>query len=139
MSEEQTAHALGIAASCSAGLVENLPSATRNVGAGNAAPNGMLAAFFARAGCDAAPRAIEGALGWARAMGNAPDMAALTFGLGDSWQIAQNTCKPYPSGIVFHAVIDACLSLRARLPNGAAYVAEALVEGSTLLRAAVPR
>ncbi|MFO1109081.1 MAG: MmgE/PrpD family protein [Bradyrhizobium sp.] len=109
------AHALGIAASQSAGLVENLPSAAKNVSVGNAARNGIFAALLAQGGYDAAPRAIEGPLGWARAMGDEPDLARLTRDLGRSWEIAKNTYKPYPAGIVFHAVIDACLKLRVGL------------------------
>ncbi|WP_159992831.1 MmgE/PrpD family protein [Roseomonas sp. 18066] len=125
----QSATALGIAASQSAGLVENLPSAAKNVGMGNAARNGLLAALFAEAGYGAAPAAIEGKLGWARAMGDAPDIARITGGLGEQWEIARNTYKPYPAGIVFHAVIDACLDLR----DGLGEVKEILVEGDQLL------
>ena len=121
------AHALGIAASQSAGTVENLPSAAKNVSVGNAARNGLFAALLAQGGYTGAPTSIEGPLGWARAMGDVPNMAALTGELGQSWQIAQNTYKPYPSGIVFHSVIDACLTLRAKLPNRAAEVADVLV------------
>ncbi|ONG54931.1 hypothetical protein BKE38_09805 [Pseudoroseomonas deserti] len=121
--------ALGIAASQSAGLVENLPSAAKNVGMGNAARNGLLAALFAEAGYGAAPAAIEGRLGWARAMGDAPDVERITGGLGARWEIARNTYKPYPAGIVFHAVIDACLELR----EGLGEVADILVEGDQLL------
>src|SRR6185295_5397471 len=61
---------------------------------------------------EAAPRAIEGPLGWARAMGDEPDLARLTGGLGETWEIAKNTYKPYPAGIVFHAVIDASAGAR---------------------------
>ena len=129
------AHAVGLAASQSGSVIENLPSAAKNVGVGNAARNGIFAALLAEAGYDAAPLAIEGPLGWARAMGDAPNMAALTSGLGQSWEIAKNTYKPYPSGIVFHAVIDACLNLRTQLPHGIEDVAEVLVEGSALLLA----
>jgi 2-methylcitrate dehydratase PrpD len=111
----QTAHAIGIATSQSGGTVENLPTAAKNVSVGGAARNGILAALLARAGYEAAPLAIEGPLGWARAMGDAPDVAAMLDGLGTQWEIARNTYKPYPAGIVFHAVIDACLDLRAQL------------------------
>jgi 2-methylcitrate dehydratase PrpD len=45
---EQTAHAIGIAASLASGLVENLPTAAKNAGVGNAARSGMLAAFLAQ-------------------------------------------------------------------------------------------
>jgi 2-methylcitrate dehydratase PrpD len=124
-------HALGIAASQSAGLVENLPSAAKNIGMGNAARNGLLAVLMAQAGYTAAPAAIEGPLGWARAMGDVPEVARMTEGLGESWEFARNTYKPYPAGIVFHAVIDAGLALRERVrPERIAAVS---VEGDQLL------
>lgn len=130
-----TAHALGVAASQSAGTVENLPHAAKNVSVGNAARNGIFAALLAQSGYDAAPLAIEGKLGWARAMGDEADVLALTGGLGETWEIAKNTYKPYPSGIVFHSVIDASLNLRGKLRGGVENVAEVLVEGSALLLA----
>ena len=127
----RTGHALGIAASQSAGLVENLPTAAKNVGMGNAARNGLLAALLAEAGYEAAPAAIEGPLGWARATGDAPELGRLLDGLGERWEFARNTYKPYPAGIVFHAVIDAALALRERVPAEA--VAAVTVEGDQLL------
>jgi 2-methylcitrate dehydratase PrpD len=131
--QEKIAHALGIAASQSAGIVENLPSAAKNVSVGNSARNGIFAALLAQNGYQAAPRAIEGPLGWARAMGDEPDLAKLTRGLGQSWEIAKNTYKPYPAGIVFHAVIDACLKLRAGLTIDE--IESITVSGSPLLLA----
>ena len=112
LTAEQTAHALGIASSQSAGTVENLPSAAKNVSVGNAARQGVFSALLAEQGYTAAPAAIEGALGWARAMGDTPAVADITAGLGERWELANNTYKPYPCGIVMHAVIDACLALR---------------------------
>lgn len=109
----RTGHALGIAASLSAGLVENLPTAGKNASVGNAARNGMLAALLAEAGQQAAPTAIEGPLGWARACGDNADIDAMIGDLGTRWEFASNTFKPYPAGIVMHALIDACLDLRA--------------------------
>ena len=135
LSAERTGHALGIAASQSAGLVENLPTAAKNVGVGNAARNGMLAALLAAEGYEAAPAAIEGPLGWARAMGDAPDVGAITADLGARWEIARNTYKPYPAGIVFHAVIDACLRLREEVAVRSEAVASVVVAGDALLLA----
>ncbi|PZW38907.1 2-methylcitrate dehydratase PrpD [Humitalea rosea] len=136
LSAAQTAHAIGIATSQSAGTVENLPSAAKNVSVGSAARNGILAALLARSGYEAAPQAIEGPLGWARAMGDAPDTDAMLDGLGTQWEAARNTYKPYPAGIVFHAVIDACLELRERLgaPDPAS-IAAVEVAGDALLLA----
>lgn len=132
---EQTWHAIGIAASQAAGLVENLPTAAKNVGVGNAARHGMLAALFAEQGYKAAPAAIEGPLGWARATGDVCDMAAITEGLGSDWEIARNTYKPYPAGIVFHAVIDACLELRDSIGVPPEAIERVTVAGDALLLA----
>jgi len=134
-SAPQISNAIGIAASQSAGIVENLPSAAKNVSVGNAARNGLFAALLASNGYTASPRAIEGPLGWARAMGDVPDLAKLTGGLGQSWEIAKNTYKPYPAGIVFHAVIDACFKLRAKLGERIDDITDIAVQGSALLLA----
>ena len=133
LSAEGIANAIGIAASQSAGIVENLPSAAKNVSVGNAARNGLFSALLSQQGYTAAARAIEGPLGWARAMGDQPDLAKLTGGLGESWEIAKNTYKPYPAGIVFHAVIDACLKLRGQLGGGIDEIESVTVQGSQLL------
>jgi 2-methylcitrate dehydratase PrpD len=135
LSAEQTADALGIAASQSGSIVENLVTAAKNIGVGNAARNGILAARFAARGYRAAPRAIEGPLGWARAMGDEPVLAEITEGLGQRWEIARNTYKPYAAGIVFHAVIDACLALREQLGAAVAQITGVTVAGDALLLA----
>jgi 2-methylcitrate dehydratase PrpD len=111
---ERTAHALGIAASQAAGVVENLAAGAKNVGVGAAARNGFLAARFAAHGYRAAPRALVGALGWARASGDEPNLGAMVDDLGERWELARNTYKPYPCGIVMHSIVDACLALRGR-------------------------
>jgi 2-methylcitrate dehydratase PrpD len=133
LSADQISNAIGIAASQSAGIVENLPTAAKNVSVGNAARNGLFAALLAAEGYSASARAIEGPLGWARAMGDEPDIARLVCGLGKTWEIAKNTYKPYPAGIVFHAVIDACLNLRAKLSIDD--IESIIVQGSALLLA----
>ncbi|HTW29066.1 MAG TPA: MmgE/PrpD family protein [Acetobacteraceae bacterium] len=135
LSAGQTGHALGIAASQSAGIVENLPTAAKNVSVGSAARNGLFAAMMAEAGYAAAPLAIEGPLGWARAMGDEPDVARMLQGLGAEWELLTNTYKPYPSGIVLHAVSDACLALRREHGIAAEAVSEVVVHGDALLLA----
>ena len=131
LNAEQTWHALGIAASQSAGIIENLPSAAKNVSVGNAARNGLFAALLAEQGYTAAPAAIEGALGWARAMGDEPTVAEITGDLGERWELLNNTYKPYPCGIVMHSVIDACLALRQQI--AADEIAEIVISGEQLL------
>jgi 2-methylcitrate dehydratase PrpD len=135
LSAEETAHALGIAASQSGSIVENLATAAKNIGVGNAARNGILAARFAARGYRAAPLAIEGPLGWARAMGDEAVLAEITEGLGQRWEVARNTYKPYAAGIVFHAVIDACLALREKPGVAVAQIKSVTVAGDALLLA----
>lgn len=130
LDEAQTAAALGLAASQSGGIIENLPTAGKNLGVGNAARNGLQSALFAEAGYRPAPRAIEGVHGWARAMGDTPDLDLMLGDLGARWETADVAFKPYPAGFVFHAVIDACLELREGLESE---IAEVVVRGPQLL------
>ena len=135
LSPQQTAHALGIAASQSAGLVENLPSGAKNIGVGHAARNGLFAALMAEHGYTAASTALEGPLGWARACGDSLNTERLFAGLGTQWELSKNTFKPYPCGIVMHAVIDACLDLRETYHLTAAQIESVRVRGDALLLA----
>jgi 2-methylcitrate dehydratase PrpD len=130
-----TAQALGIASSLASGTVENLTTAGKNASVGNAARNGILAAFLAQGGYEAAPSAIEGKLGWARASGDEPDVARALSGLGERWAFDLNALKPYPAGIVFHSVIDACFELRQRLALEADAIERVVVRGDALLLA----
>lgn len=125
-------HALGVAASLAGGTIENLPTAGKNASVGAAARNGILAALLAREGYEAAPAAIEGRLGWARACGDAPDVARALHGLGEDWALALNALKPYPAGIVFHSEIDACFALREAYGLSAADIAAVTVRGDAL-------
>jgi 2-methylcitrate dehydratase PrpD len=135
LSRAQIANALGIAASQSAGLVENLATAAKNVGVGSAARNGLFAALLAQRGYEAAAGSIEGPLGWARASGDAPDVSAMVDRLGHDWELLNNTYKPYPSGVVFHAIIDACLSLRRAHEIDPDTIESVVVSGDALLLA----
>jgi 2-methylcitrate dehydratase PrpD len=131
----QTAHAIGIAASASSGIIENLTTGAKNVGVGNAARNGLFAAFMAERGYIAAPLAVEGPHGWVRVTGGEPDTATLTEGLGESWELSNNAYKPYPCGIVLHSVIDGCLELRTKHKIAASDVESVTVMGHPLLLA----
>ena len=135
LTPKQTQHAMGIAASQSAGVVQNLPTAAKNVGVGNGARNGLFAAMLAARGFAAAADAIEGPQGWARACGHVLQPSAVDDELGGRWEAANNTFKPYPSGIVMHAVIDACLQLRRANTLDADEIVKVGVYGDELLLA----
>lgn len=139
LNTSQTAHAIGIAASQAAGVVENLPTGAKNVQVGNSARNGMLAALLAKEGYTAAPQALEGTRGWARASGDAPDMTALVGGLGQTWELAKNAYKAYPCGIVLAPVVDACLDLRREHRLKPTEIKQVTVRGNSLLLARADR
>jgi len=107
----QLVWALGSAASQAGGLVETLGTMAKSVGVGNAARNGLLAALLAQHGFDGPAAPLEGARGFLRVTADQPDLSAVTQGLGEHWQLAANTYKPYPCGVVLNPVIDACLAL----------------------------
>jgi 2-methylcitrate dehydratase PrpD len=129
--ETRTAWALGNASVQSSSLVESLGSASKSIGVGNAARNGMMAAMMAAAGVDGADRAIEGPRGFIPVTSESQDPGAVTRDLGTVWEIQHNTYKPYPCGVVLFPVIDGCLALRGRI--AAAQIARVTVAGHVLL------
>ncbi len=130
----RTAWALGHGANQACGLVESLGSMAKSVSVGNAARNGLLSALLARQGFTASAQTLEGPRGFAQVMGEDPQPEALTAALGEHWEATRNMLKPYPSGVVLHPVVDACLALRSRHGIEAHRIASVLVRGDPLLR-----
>ena len=110
---ERMLHALGTAAVQSSGMVEALGTMAKSASVGGAARNGLLSARLAADGFDGPPAPLSGQRGYLRVHADQPRLEALTDGLGSQWEIATNTYKPYPGGIVLHPLIDAFLDLRA--------------------------
>jgi 2-methylcitrate dehydratase PrpD len=104
--------AFGIAATQAAGLREMAGTMSKSFVHGRAAQNGMTAAFLARAGFTSSEQAIEAPRGFARVLAGNSDLAAIVAGLGETFEIALNTYKPYACGVVCHPVIDGCIHLR---------------------------
>jgi 2-methylcitrate dehydratase PrpD len=134
LSPERTVWALGHGANQACGLVESLGSMAKSVSVGNAARNGLLSALLARQGFTASARTLEEPRGFAHVMGEDPQPQALTAALGEDWEATRNMLKPYPSGVVLHPVVDACLALRSRYGVEAHRIASVLVRGNPLLR-----
>lgn len=115
LSSKQLGWALGTAACQAGGLVEGLGTMAKSVSVGNAARNGMMAAFLAQNDFDGPALPLEGRHGFLRVYGNTPDFDAVTNRLGQDWEIRNVAYKPYPCGVVLNPVLDACLALSARL------------------------
>ena len=115
LNEKQFVDALGLAATQAAGLVEVLGSMARVLNAGFAARNGLAAARLAAGGFEGPARPLEGLRGFFNVFGGSKDHSPLTDGLGTHWEMTRVAYKPYPSGVVLHALIDACLEHRKKI------------------------
>jgi len=112
LNEDQTTHALGIACAEAAGTREMAGTMTKAFIHGRAAQNGVLAALLAQQGFTSAETSLEGPHGFAHVLAPESDLAALTAGLGTTYEILSNSYKPFACGVVAHPVIDACIQLR---------------------------
>ena len=115
-----TARAIGIAASSSVGQREAFGRMTKAYHAGKAAANGLLAAGLAARGFTAPGDALEARGGFADALATTHRIGALDLNLHANFELAKNTYKPYPCGIVAHPAIDAAVALAARIGSAAA-------------------
>ena len=116
-SQGQTTHAMGIAGTAAAGLVTTFGSMAKALNIGRAAAAGVQSAQLAARGFTSHPDLLD-AGNFLRMYDDAPRMDHLGVGLGSSWAVLENGYKPYPCGVVAHAVIDAMLQLRADAPPG---------------------
>ncbi len=114
LSEAQTAMALGIAASQPLGMREQFGSMTKPFHPGGAARAGLMSALLAQQGFTASPKALEAPRGMMQTISTKNDWSEITQGLGQQFEIALNTFKPFACGIVIHPCIDGCAQLRAQ-------------------------
>src|ERR1700742_1258219 len=94
--------ALGTAATQSSGLCECLGTASKSASVGNAARNGLWSALLAENGFDGPLEPLAGVQGLYHALGETPDLALVTKGLGEEREIMATSYKPYPCGFVIN-------------------------------------
>jgi len=112
LNEQQTAMALGIAASQPVGLREQFGTMTKPFHPGAAARAGLMSALLARHGFTASARALEAPRGFVQVVSDKRAWNEVTDELGSRFEISFNTYKPFACGIVIHPSIDACVQLR---------------------------
>jgi 2-methylcitrate dehydratase PrpD len=112
LSEQQLVWALGIAATQSAGLREMFGSMCKPLHPGMAAKNGLYAALMAKHDFTSSTVGIEGRRGFANVLATEHNYDEITEHLGETWELALNTYKPFACGIVIHPIIDGCIQLR---------------------------
>jgi 2-methylcitrate dehydratase PrpD len=109
LNERQMCWALALAAAQPVGLQAMFGSMSKSFHPGQAAQNGLTAALLASKGFTSSEQALEARRGWFQVMSATTDYAALT---DESWEILNNSYKPFACGLVVHPVIDGCLQLR---------------------------
>ncbi|WP_433214029.1 MmgE/PrpD family protein [Microtetraspora malaysiensis] len=117
LSADGIAHAMGIAASMGAGVIEaNRTGGTvKRVHCGWAAHAGVVAAAMAAEGVTGPPTIFEGRFGFFEAfLDGRYDKNMISDGLGERWELLRTVYKPYPSNHFTHPGIDAALALRAQ-------------------------
>ena len=109
---QQTAMALGIAASQPIGMREQFGTMTKPFHPGGAARAGLMSALLASKGYTASPKALEAPRGMMQTVSTKNDWNEITGELGERFEISFNSYKPFACGIVIHPSIDACAQLR---------------------------
>ena len=102
-------HAFGISASMSSSLKKNFGTMTKPLHSGHAAQMGVRSAKLAANGFTADTSVFEGDIGYGNVMtvDGSYDPEALTAELGETWAVMDIGYKPYPSGVITHAAMDA--------------------------------
>lgn len=108
LSREQARFAFGIVASGSSSLKKNFGSMTKPLHPGHAAQIGLRAALLAQEGFTADEDIMDGDMGYGEVMSpnGEYDTAEIIEGR-DTWGILDNGFKPYPSGVISHAAMEA--------------------------------
>jgi 2-methylcitrate dehydratase PrpD len=109
---DQTAAALGIAATQAAGLKSMFGTDCKPLHAGRAAMWGLQAASLARRGFTSRPDVIECEQGFAETHSGAFDPEAALAGLGQAFEIRDTLFKYHAACYGTHATIDALRALR---------------------------
>ncbi len=110
----QIEQALGIAGTQAAGLVGAFGTMSKPLHPGKAAMNGLLAAQLAGEGFTGPAGILESPRGLPATFLGPRELGSALEGLGQRWEILENSSKPYAACHLTHATIDATRLIRER-------------------------
>ena len=126
LDEQKMRSAIGLAAAQASGVRGTHGAMGAFFIPAHAARSGVHAAMLASKGFTGTDDVLEAPKGFVDVFGSGGDLDRAVEGLGQHFELFANAYKPYPSGIVVQAAIDACLDIAERLPADAALSAVAL-------------
>jgi 2-methylcitrate dehydratase PrpD len=128
---EVLTHALGIAGSGSAGLLEFAWSGadTKRLHLGRASQLGLESALLAQKGFRGPATVLEGRYGYYNAFSLPPKLERLLDGLGTTWAIQPPSLKSYPTHVTHQAVVQAIQELKQKHPIDPQAITRVVIRG----------
>ncbi len=115
LSSLQMGRAMGLAATQASGLRLAFGTMTKPFHPGKSAFDGLLSALLAQKGFTCPPNMVEGAKGFAEALGDDDtNLKRMVKNLGTKFEILRNTFKPYAACLLTHPTIDGVFELKNR-------------------------
>lgn len=116
LDSDRTTNALGLAGSMASGLMEFTedPKGTmvKRLYGGWPSQSGVAAAWLAAEGYTGPSSIIEGRFGFLRSISPNFQLASITAGLGEDYQVMHTVFKPYASCRAFHPMVEGIVELR---------------------------
>ena len=125
-------NALGLAGSCSAGLLEfaSTGADTKRLHLGRASQLGLESALLARHGLRGPETVLEGRYGYFTAFSEPTDLTPLLKGLGQDWVIRPPSHKSFATHVTHQAVVQAILEWKHHHPVTPHSIARVVIRGT---------
>jgi 2-methylcitrate dehydratase PrpD len=119
LSEMQTSHALGLAATQASGLTASFGTMAKPLHVGKAAMDGLLTAELAQADFEGAAGVLDADSPLLRTLLQDPDLVLQMAPFDSVWEICRNSFKPYAACQLTHGAIDAARRARTAVAGRA--------------------
>lgn len=125
-------NALGLAGSCSAGLLEfaSTGADTKRLHLGRASQLGLESALLAQHGLRGPETVLEGRYGYFTAFSEPTDLSLLVNGLGQHWAIRPPSHKAFAAHVTHQAVVQAILEWKQHHAIAAQSISRVIIHGT---------
>jgi 2-methylcitrate dehydratase PrpD len=125
-------NALGLAGSCSAGLLEfaSTGADTKRLHLGRASQLGLESALLAQHGLRGPETVLEGRYGYFTAFSEPTDLSSLVNGLGQDWAIRPPSHKAFATHVTHQAVVQAILDWKRHHSVAAQSISRVIIRGT---------